>query len=76
MSTANVNRIHRRESGREGEVDDEIRHISDLIVVRHLLAARGATTSELQEYDAVIECARGRLAESAKRTSARYARAA
>jgi hypothetical protein len=68
MSTSNISRA--------AEVDAEIRHIGDLVVVRNLLAARGATASELREYNAVIDGARRRLAESAKRTPAGYASAA
>jgi hypothetical protein len=56
-----------------GDLHDELRHIRDLVFVRDLLRAHGAAPSELEEYAAVIEAARGRLAESAKRASARYA---
>ena len=36
-------------------VGDDLRHIQDLVFVRDLLAAHGATPAELKEYDAVID---------------------
>jgi len=75
MSTTNPNRIYRWAADPQGEVDEEIRHIGDLIFVRDLLAARGATPAELREHDAVIDRARRQLAP-AKRASARLATAA
>jgi hypothetical protein len=76
MGIANMHPTYRNNIDRAEEVDAEIRHIGDLIVVRNLLAARGATDSELRDYDSVIDCARRRLAASAKRTSPSYASAA
>lgn len=76
MSSANVTRMYRKLSDPQGEVDDEIRHIRDLVFVRNLLARRGATYAELRDCDAVIDGVRRRLADSAKRASARYATAA
>jgi CHAD domain-containing protein len=60
----------------DGELQDELDHIRDLVFIRDLLRERGETSTELREYDAVINEARAQLAESAKRASARYADAA
>jgi hypothetical protein len=76
MSPSNANLMYRNDLGRSRQTNAEIRHIGDLIVIRNLLAARGATASELREYDSVIDCARRRLAASAKHTAAHYASAA
>ena len=76
MSSANVTRMYRKLSDPQGEVDDEIRHIRDLVFVRNLLARRGATYAELRDCDTVIDGVRRQLADSAKRASARYATAA
>jgi CHAD domain-containing protein len=56
--------------------EDELGHIRDLVFIRDLLRQRGEPSTELGEYDAVINEARAQLAESAKRSSARYANAA
>jgi hypothetical protein len=76
VSSANGTRMYRKLSDPQGEVDDEIRHIRDLVFVRNLLARRGATYAELRDCDAVIDGVRRQLADSAKRASARYATAA
>ena len=76
MSSANVTRMYRKLSDPQTEVDDDIRHIRDLVFVRNLLAKRGATYAELRDCDDVIDGVRRRLADSAKRASARYATAA
>ncbi len=76
MSSTNVTRMYRKLSDPQVEVDDEIRHIGDLVFVRNLLAKRGATYAELKDCDAVIDGVRRQLADSAKRASARYATAA
>jgi hypothetical protein len=47
-----------------------------LVFIRDLLKQRGETSTELRQYDAVINEARAQLAESAKLASARYADAA
>ncbi len=73
MSSANVSRMYRKLSDPQAEVDDEIRHIRDLVFVRNLLAARGAGGEELRECDAVIDGLRRQLADSAKRASAQLA---
>jgi hypothetical protein len=51
-------------------VEDELRHIRDLVVVRDALRVRGATPADLQECDATIRDARRRLAELAQRSLA------
>jgi hypothetical protein len=52
------------------DVDEEIRHIRGLLLIRQLLAERGAPTPELHECDAVIEACRTRLADLAVRAAA------
>ena len=76
MSSANVTRMYRKLSDPQGEVDDDIRHIRDLVFVRNLLARRGATDAELRNCYAVIDGVRRQLADAAKRASAGYATAA
>jgi hypothetical protein len=76
VSSANVTRMYRKLSDPQGEVDDEIRHIRDLVFVRNLLARRGANYAELRDCDAVIDSVRRQLADSAKRASASFATAA
>ena len=49
------------------EVDEEIGHIRGLVLIRRLLAERGASASELGECDAVIADCRRRLADLAPR---------
>lgn len=51
-------------------LDEELRHIRDLVVIRDALRVRGASEDELRQCDATIHAARRRLAESAKRTYA------
>ncbi len=46
-------------------VEQEIRHIHDLLFLRDLLADRGVAAEELQRYDAAIAAARAHLAEVA-----------
>ena len=48
-------------------VDDEIGHIRGLVLIRRMLAERGATASELRECDAVIDDRRRHLADLALR---------
>jgi CHAD domain-containing protein len=76
MSTAALPRIVAVQSDPEGELQDGLGHIRDLVFIRDLLRQRGETSAELREYDAVINEARAQLAESAKRASVRYADAA
>jgi hypothetical protein len=47
-------------------VEQEIRHIHDLLSLRDLLADRGVTREELRRYDAAILVARRRLATLAR----------
>jgi hypothetical protein len=58
------------------ELEDEVRHVRDLVVLRNLLARRGATPDELDDFAVVIDQARTKLAETAKLASSRYAAAA
>ena len=67
MSLATVTRMA---ADPQGELEDELRHIRDLVLVRDLLRRRGADAAELRECDATIAEARARLAESAKRAYA------
>jgi hypothetical protein len=60
---------------RPDELQAELRHVRGLVFVRDLLRERGAAAAELREYDAVIDEARSRLADSARRASLRYAAA-
>lgn len=76
MSTAALPRIVPGRSDLHDELQDELRHIRDLVFIRDLLREHGGTSTELWEYDAVINEARTQLAESSKRASARYATAA
>jgi hypothetical protein len=47
-------------------VQQEIRHIHDLLSLRDLLADRGVAAQELRRYDAAIVAARNRLARLAR----------
>lgn len=47
-------------------VQQEIRHIHDLLSLRDLLADRGVGAQELRRYDAAIAAARNRLAMVAR----------
>lgn len=64
------------EADSHAELQDELRHIGDLVFLRELLRGRGDTPAELRAYDAVIGEARARLAESVKRSAAPFATAA
>ncbi|HSX21450.1 MAG TPA: hypothetical protein VLE97_01595 [Gaiellaceae bacterium] len=67
--------MYRKLSDPQFEVDAEIRHLRDLVFLRTVLAERGATADELQQYDAVIAERRSELARSARRAAV-YAPAA
>jgi hypothetical protein len=47
-------------------VQQEIRHIHELLALRDLLAERGVAVQELRRYDAAIVAARNRLATLAR----------
>ena len=47
-------------------VEQEIHHLSDLLLIRNLLADRGVARDELERYEAEIAKARERLAEVAR----------
>lgn len=70
MTVANVTPMYRKLSDPQLEVDAEIRHIRDLVYLRGLLAERGATADELQQYDAAIADRRAELARTAKHAAA------
>jgi hypothetical protein len=76
MKTAAVPRAVCGHSDPQSELQVELRHVRDLVFIRDLLRERGAASTELREYDSVIDEARGQLAVSAKRASAVYAAAA
>jgi hypothetical protein len=57
--------MYRKLSDRQRAVNEQIRHVRGLVLIRALLADRGATPAELQEYDAVIAAGRRELAELA-----------
>jgi len=73
--SANVTRM-KKVYDPHGEVESDLRHIQDLVFVRDLLAAHGATPAELTEYDAVIDGVRRQLAQDAKRDASRFPTAA
>src|ERR1022692_1730859 len=75
MSSANVTRM-KKVYDPHGVVDDDLRHIQDLVFVRDLLAAHGATPAELKEYDAVIDGVRRQLARDAKSDATQFPTAA
>ena len=50
-------------------VEREIHHLSDLLLIRNLLADRGVARDELEQYEAEIAKARERLAEAARSES-------
>jgi hypothetical protein len=54
-------------------VDDELRHIRDLVFVRDLLSERGSPEDELAVCDAEINRQRRRLAAHARRSAQRLA---
>jgi len=59
----------------ETELERELRHLHDLVFVRDLLRAHGASADELGVCDAAIREERSHLAGLAKRSAGRYAAA-
>lgn len=59
--------MYRKLGDPQRDVDEEIRHIRGLVLIRQLLAERGAQSDELLECDAVIAVCRSRLADLAVR---------
>ncbi len=51
-------------------VEQEIRHVHDLLFLRDLLADRGVGAEELQRYDAAIVAAREHLSDVARAAAA------
>jgi hypothetical protein len=76
MSFASATFVAARHPDPRAELEEELRHVRDLVLLRELLRRRGAAPDELRECDAAIAGARGRLAESAKRASGAHAPAA
>ena len=62
--------MYRKVGDPQRSVDEEIRHIRGLVLIRQLLAERGVPPHELRECDAVIEACRTRLADLAVRAAA------
>lgn len=62
--------MYRKLEDPQRAVDDEIGHIKGLVLIRRLLAERGAPTGELRECDAVIAESRRQLADLAIRAGA------
>lgn len=54
-------------------IEQEIRHIHDLLSLRNLLADRGVTNEELCRYDAAIADAHNRLAAMQRAAAAELA---
>ena len=75
MSSANVTRM-KKVYDPQSVVGDDLRHIQDLVFVRDLLAAHGATPAELKEYDAVIDGVRRQLARDAQSDATQFPTAA
>ena len=50
------------------ELDDLLLHLRGLVLVRQILAHRGASAGELEEHSAEIERVRDRLAEVVRRS--------
>ncbi|HEY2072838.1 MAG TPA: hypothetical protein VGG88_04610 [Gaiellaceae bacterium] len=69
-ATANLAPMHRKLDDPQRDVDAEIGHIRGLVLIRKLLAERGASSVELHQCDAVIARCREELAELALRAAA------
>ncbi len=57
--------MYRKLTDPQRDVDAELGHIQGLVLIRRLLAERGASRTELREYDAVIAESRRQLADLA-----------
>jgi len=62
--------MYRKLGDPQRQVDEEIGHIRGLVLIRKMLAERGAPDAELRECDAVIARCRVDLAELAVRAAA------
>jgi hypothetical protein len=58
--------MYRKLADPQRAVDEEIGHIRGLVLIRRMLAERGATAVELNECDAVIAACRRQLATLAQ----------
>jgi len=70
LGAANVAAMYRKLTDPQRDVDAELGHIQGLVLIRRLLAERGAGRAELREYDAVIAESRRQLADLAVLASA------
>jgi len=71
MATATLP-VRQRRTGAYS-IEDELRHIHDLVFVRNLLAERGSSEDELALCDAEIGRRRRQLAAQARRSAQRLA---
>ncbi|HEY2543751.1 MAG TPA: hypothetical protein VGH92_11960 [Gaiellaceae bacterium] len=62
--------MYRKLGDPQRDVDEEIGHVRGLVLIRRMLADRGAAASELRECDAVIARCREELAQLAVRAAA------
>jgi hypothetical protein len=69
-AAANVAPMYTKFGDPRRRVDEEIDHIRGLLLIRKMLAERGAAPAELQDCDAVIARCRRQLAELAVRAAA------
>jgi hypothetical protein len=69
-AAANVAAMYTKLGDPRRQVDEEIDHIRGLLLIRRMLADRGAAPAELQDCDAVIARCRRQLAELAVRAAA------
>jgi hypothetical protein len=60
----------------DSKLERELRHLHDLVFVRDVLRARGASTDELEQCETVIMDARERVARMARRRAEPYRAAA
>ncbi len=58
------------------EIDDLVLHLKGLVLVRELLARRGAPAGEIDAHSAEIERVRARLARAVRETGDAYGVAA
>ena len=58
--------MYRKLTDPQREVDAEIGHVRGLVLIRRLLAERGATAAELLECDVVIAKSRRRVADAVR----------
>lgn len=69
-AAANVAAMDRKLGDPQRDVDEEIGHIRGLVLIRKMLAERGASAAELSECDEIIAGRRRQLADLAIRAAA------